>query len=133
MRYLTNCGSKASWLSRKATGKALTTSTFLFPRQKTTRPDRRHSVTFNTEGKLSRVRQENCLYLVAVCPYGRRERRFERNGRLSLFLLPAGCSVDIIAVHVSPTGADWLDGRDQQKVTDVKLVRVAPRFRPQRP
>lgn len=57
----------------------------------------------------------------------------ERNGRLSLFLLPAGCSVDVIAVHVSPTGADWLEGRDQQKVPDVKLVRVTKRFRSRRP
>lgn len=47
--------------------------------------------------------------------------RFPRNGRLSLFLLPAACSVDIITVHVSLTAADWLEGRDQGKVTDVKL------------
>lgn len=52
-----------------------------------------------------------------------------RNGRFSLFLLPAACSVDIIAVHVSPTATDWLDGRDQQKVTGVKLAFMTKRFR----
>lgn len=55
-----------------------------------------------------------------------------RNGRFSLFLLPAACSVDIIAVHVSPTATDWLDGRDQKKVTGVKLAFMTKRFRLQR-
>lgn len=37
------------------------------------------------------------------------EGHFTRNGRLSLFPLPAAaCSVDIITVHVSPAAADWL-------------------------
>lgn len=54
--------------------------------------------------------------------------RFTRNGRLSLFLLPAACSVDIITVHVSLTAADWLEGRDQEKVTGVKLARITTRF-----
>lgn len=47
------------------------------------------------------------------------------HGGLPLFLLPAASFLDIIAVHVSPTAADWLLVWDQLKVTAVKLDRTA--------
>ncbi|TNN38366.1 hypothetical protein EYF80_051469 [Liparis tanakae] len=49
-------------------------------------------------------------------PRSRREGGFSRaGGGSSLFLLPAACSVDIIAAREPPPAADWLDGRDQEK------------------
>jgi len=41
-----------------------------------------------------------------------------------LFLLPAACSLDIITAREPPTAADWLDGRDQEKVTGVKSTGI---------
>lgn len=48
-----------------------------------------------------------------------------RHGRLPLFLLPAASFLDIIAVHVSLTAADWLHVWDQHKVTVVKCDMTA--------
>lgn len=54
-----------------------------------------------------------------------------RHGRLPLFLLPGASFLDIIAVHVSLTAADWLHVWDQRKVTVVKCDMTAKHFRSQ--
>lgn len=64
-------------------------------------------------------------------PVGGYLRGSSRHGRLPLFLLPAASFLDIIAVHVSLTAADWLDVWDQHKVTVVKCDMTAKHFRSQ--
>lgn len=56
-------------------------------------------------------------------------RASSRHGRLPLFLLPAASFLDGIAVHVSLAAADWLDVRDQHKVTVVKRDSTENHFR----
>lgn len=58
-------------------------------------------------------------------------RASSRHGRLPLFLLPAASFLDGIAVHVSLAAADWLDVRDQHKVTVVKRDSTENYFRSQ--
>ena len=97
-------------------------------RSKSEQADMRRRVTFNSQGESVQSKAKPAWTKRIFVRVDEGKGGFTRNERLSLFLLPAACSVNIITVHVSPTAADWLQGRDQEKVTAVKLSGVTTPF-----
>lgn len=117
-RLLSNLSSEKS-----SPGEALTTLSFRLP------PQNQPAGPGTRCGAGKRVGSRTLVLSVGTCGV---IGGSSRHGRLPLFLLPAASFLDIIAVHVSLTAADWLDVWDQHKVTVVKCDMTAKHFRSRR-
>lgn len=137
VRYLTNCDSSASCVHQRSSssrGEALTTPSFLRPPDKSSSssagPERSGAETRGGVGERVRTPEPNQARppSVATCRGEGGDVAHATGGFLcSCSLQPV--FLDIIAAHVSLTAADWLDVRDQHKVTVVKLDVTAKHFR----
>lgn len=100
-------------------------------RRQVSPPPRRRKQPRRTGGDAVRAlgKRVRSSSLVLVAGPSGLVRASSRHGRLPLFLLPTASFLDGIAVHVSLAAADWLDVRDQHKVTVVKCDSTENHFR----